>query len=795
MPAVKTVSPQSPTQTAVYPTSDSGNKLSQRIGNSSLGHKLRQMITNNGLLDECMTIEEKKLEKAKVSASYGIFHVHYRVILPIKAMLVGLTLEQELNLDLYQTHIVLCSEVDKVKSAFKAYRTAQETADKSPERKDARIKAQTAGDKLVKGHDDLIKLAIEQAETHRLDKDKYLADIHNELSKDYILQTVNQLRARRYVESLPLSYHNFDITGIHDRYCSFVMDFASHVLTAKRASGGYESSQEISKAFIRGLASIPEFAEGETLSDLYDLLNGQEFDVYFQTAQLKSIMSYFMKQLEVLKDKKEDVTPEELASIHYNGVALSSVLPQLTAKELNALKLVNKKREETIAALLQTQREFELDQQVIGETSPYSFEDVEAFFSDIGKNLEEVLRAAKKDETAVGRFANEALAIRAMIDMKSRQLAAIEYDQRVAKECQETIESVQENIERLQGIISEQRMRLKQLKAADRLDPLNIVRLEREMDTNAWRGRVELNKGLSARNTLELIKQKAAKRDAQAWEDEIRQLKAEIHALKVAPIGHFSAEEIAQIGKYFGVEKPFIAKSRIIKQIFKTNEAFAKIMKEECVSKCVPHIAKLEHLILQLKDQPFTLTREGQFIVNKNLFGEENGWIQRGIKAQLSDNLAFAKELTLAVAKEVVAQKDKRYQSQQGPVKKMTHMQKRMAQRTLPLATKLKTASFNPKDVLKAIEDRIAASSSPVASTFAPILVQNQRLPAEPTNLSDDAQEWCDAGIPDVGTWYEEADRSISRGHNRPSSSRPTSIGSKDTSPLLSDELDFSYEE
>jgi len=258
---------------------------------------------------------------------------------------------------------------------------------------------------------------------------------------------------------------------------------------------------------------------------------------------------------------------------------------------------------------------------------------------------------------------------------------------------------------------------------------------------------------------------------------------------------HFSAEEIAQIGKYFGVEKPFIAKSRIIKQIFKTNEAFAKIMKEECVSKCVPHIAKLEHLILQLKDQPFTLTREGQFIVNKNLFGEENGWIQRGIKAQLSDNLAFAKELTLAVAKEVVAQKDKRYQSQQGPVKKMTHMQKRMAQRTLPLATKLKTASFNPKDVLKAIEDRIAASSSPVASTFAPILVQNQRLPAEPTNLSDDAQEWCDAGIPDVGTWYEEADRSISRGHNRPSSSRPTSIGSKDTSPLLSDELDFSYEE
>ena len=764
MPGPKTISPQNSPQTVVYPPSASGGKLSQRIGSLSLGHKLRQLITNNGLLHECMTIEERKLEKAKASASYGISHVYYGVILPIKAMLVGLTLEQELNLDLYRTHIALCAEVDKVKSAFKAYRIAQETADKFPERKDARIKAQTAGDKLVKGHDDLIKLAIEQAETHRLDKDKYLADIHNELSKDYILQTMNQFRARRHVESSQAIYHNFDTTGIQDIYCSFVMDFVSHVQAAKRASGGYESSQEISKAFIRGLASIPELAEGKALSDLYDSLNNQGFVDYFQTAQLKSIMNYFMKQLEVLKDKKEDVTPEELASIHYNGVALSSVLPQLTAEKLNAFKLDNKEREETIAALLQTQREFELDQQVIGETSPYSFEDVEAFFSDIGKNLEEVLRAAKKDETAVGRFANEALAIRAMIDMKSRQLAAIEYDQRVAKECQETIESVQENIERLQGIISEQRMRLNQLKAAVGQDKL-IEELEREMQTNEWRRGIEFNKIHSARNTLELIKEKAAKRDAQAWEDKIHQLKDEIRALKVAPISHLSAKEVAQIGKYFGVEKPFAAKSQITKQLCKTNEALAKIMKEACASKCAPHIAKLQHLISQFKDQPFTLTREGQFVVNNKVFGEENGWIQRGIKAQLSVNLAIAIELTRAVAKEVVDQKDKHYQSQQGPEKKMTHMQKRMAQRTLPLATKLKTASFNLKDVLEAIDDRIKAPSSRVASTFAPIPGQSPRLPAEPANLSDDVQEWCDAGVPDAERWYEEADRSISRGH------------------------------
>ncbi|HEX4840385.1 MAG TPA: hypothetical protein VFU89_08095 [Rhabdochlamydiaceae bacterium] len=782
MTTPKIISPQGPRPTEAYPRSDSGSKPSQGIGNSSLGHKLRQMITNNGssLSDKCMTIDEMKLKKAKVSASYGLFHVHYGVILPIKAMLFGLTLEQELNLDLYRIHIALCAEVDKVKSAFKAYRSAQETADTAPlqsetKRKDARIKAQHAGEKLVKGHDDLIKLAIKQAEIHRLDKDKYLADIHNELSKDYILQTVNQLRARKEVENPLLMYGDFDPAGIRDIYCSFVMDFISHVQAAKHASGGYASSQEISKAFIRGLASIPEL-QGETLSDLYDLLNNdQEFVDYFQTTQLKSIKSYFMKQLEVLKDKQEDVTPEELASIHYNGVALSSILPQLTAENLNTLKKVNKERKETVAALLQTQSEFGLDQQEIGETSRYTFEDVEAFFSDIGEEMEKELLAARNDKTAVGRFAREALQIRASIDMKSRELAPIEAgdnDRRVAKECQEAIESAFEEIARLDGVIREQRTRLNEFKSD--IPPEEIFK-------NEWLKKLQYNNINSKRIILDKIEQKAAKRDEQACEDKIRQLKDEIRALKVNPIIRLSAEEVAQIGKYFnvdrhfgksfGIEKPFTPKSRIAKQLLKTNEAIAKTMKEKCVSECASHIEKLKQLISQLKDQPFTLTRDGQFVVNDNLFGEENGWVQRGIKAQISVNLAIAIELTRAVAQEVVDQKDKHYQSQQGSEKKMNHMQKRVGQRILPLAIKLKTADFNPKDVLKAIEERIEAPSSPVASPSAPRRVQ-ERLSAELATLSDDAQEWSDAGIPDVGTWYEEADKSISK-------------VSKETSPLI----------
>ncbi|HEX4839734.1 MAG TPA: hypothetical protein VFU89_04755, partial [Rhabdochlamydiaceae bacterium] len=175
------ISLQSPSQTVVYPRSDSGSKLSQGIGNSSLGYKPRQGIGNNGksLLDECMTPGESKLERVRVSCSYGISHIYYGVILPIKAKLFDLTSEQQSNLDLYRTHMVLCAEVDKVKSAFKAYRAAQETADNTPresatERDGVRQKAQAAGYKLVERYEALIKLAIEQAETHEIDKDQYL---------------------------------------------------------------------------------------------------------------------------------------------------------------------------------------------------------------------------------------------------------------------------------------------------------------------------------------------------------------------------------------------------------------------------------------------------------------------------------------------------------------------------------------------------------------------------------------------------------------------------------------------
>jgi len=781
---------------------------------SSPGYKLRQGIGNNGssLLNECMTLEESKLERVKASSSYSISHVYYRVILPIKAKLFSLTLEQESNLDLYRTHIALCAEVDKVKSAFRAYRAAQETVDNTPlesatERKEARKEAQAAGYELLERYDDLIKLAIEQAEDHELDKNQYLDDIQNELSKDYILQTINQIRVRSPIERSVLDFKNVDITYVHGLYRSLVTNFVAHVDAAKCASGGRESSTEISKAFIQGLASIPELAEGETLSDLYDSLNDPELVKHHQIAQMQNIEDHFRKQLTVLMNKKEDIRSEELASIHCHGVNLLSVLPHLTVEKLNALKKVNKEQKEAVAALLKVHSEFEQTPQA--QDQRYSYQDIEAFFGDIGKKMEDVLTDARDDvtqfNTVVGRFARKTLSMGELIRTESNELAAIEEKYKkyheTLNECEIVIEQANEEILRLNRVIKDQDTALQKMEVnIDKLDRdfkkfSNTVdssdqqriaeekkrydiersrqndlieKLKLEIETSKRKKINELCKLGNAKTRLNPLKDKVAETGEQAMQANYRRARI------VAPIMSLSAEEVAQIAKYFGVEKPSSTRSRMTQQLSKTKEAIAKV-KEETYA---PHKALIKGWIALLKDQPFTM-KNGEFGMNDNLFGEE---VQQSIQAQIAVNIAIARDVTLAVAKEVVDQKDKHYQSQQGSEKKMTHMQKRMAQRTLPLASKLNTARFNQNGVLKTIEERIEALSSPVASTSAPRRVQDQRLSSEPANLSDDAEEECDAGIHDVGTWYKEADRNILR-------------VSEDTSPLLRDESNFSDDE
>ena len=768
MPWPKIFSSQSSPQ--IYPTSGSGGKFSQL---SSPGYKVRQGIGNNGrsLLDECMTLEESKLERVKASSSYGISHVHYRVILPIKAKLFGLTSEQESNLDLYRTHMALCAEVDKVKSAFKAYRAAQETADNTPlesatERKEARKEAQAVGYKLLEKYDDLIKLAIEQAEDHELDKNQYLDDIQDELSKSYILQTINQIRARIPIERSALDFRDIDITYMHGLYRSLVTNFISHVHAAKAASGGRENSKEISKAFIRGLASIPELAERETLSALYDSLNDPKIVNQIQRIQMQNIENHFMEQLEILKDKQEDVTPEELAAIQCHGVNLSSVLPELTAAKLNDLKKANKARAEAVAEFFNIHREFEYAPQAQG--LQYSYQDVEAFFRDIGKEeeMEDVLTEAKndttQDETPVGRLAREVLEIGELIRTEDNELAAIEEqckkDYEALTECETVIADAEQEILRLGRIINEQNKALRELKFninklvenfevfSKKSDPSQqqfaeakklydserlrqeelIENLEKEMKINQLKKTDETRKINKAKTDLNPLKNKAAKTGEQAMQALYSR------ARRIAPTISLSAEEIAQIAKYFGVEKPSSTKSQMAQQLSKTKAAIY-----------AAHKAKIRDLIAQLKDQPFTMIK-GEFTVNDNLFGGEDGRVQQCIKTQIALNIGIAKEVTRAVAKEVVEQKDKLYQSQQGPEEKRTHMQKRMGQRILPLATKLNIATFSSNGVLNAIEERFEAPLSLAGIEFCANICSK-----------------CDVGVPDIETSYEDADSSI----------------------------------
>ncbi|HEX2578942.1 MAG TPA: hypothetical protein VHK67_00875, partial [Rhabdochlamydiaceae bacterium] len=327
-----------------------------------------------------------KSERAKVSTSYGISRIHYGIILPLKQRVVGLNAEQKANLTLYQTHVALSDQVDKVKSAYKAYRTAQKTADKAPlepaiPRKGARQEAQAAGDKLVKSYDDLIKLALERVDAHQLDKNDYLNDIHSELgqgTKKYILQTVNQLRARMPVENQALVKGSRDHGhSVKHQYYDFVMDFVSHVCAAKNASGGDVNPQEVSTAFIRGLASIPELSEGLTLIHFYNQLNSKEFANGIEDRQLNAVIDHFVKQLKALIERPEDITSDELKSIHCHGIALSSVVPEVTAEDLNTLKATEKEHQEASLALNQAKIELEQNKNVIKDETSYSFKDVE----------------------------------------------------------------------------------------------------------------------------------------------------------------------------------------------------------------------------------------------------------------------------------------------------------------------------------------------------------------------------------------------------------------------------------
>lgn len=670
-------------------------------------------------VDKVNDVTLKAFERAKASASYGIVaHVYYGVILRLKEKIMGhLNESQGSKLQLYTAHTALCAQIDKVKSAYKAYRTAQKTADNAPlepaiQRKGARRKAQTAGDKLVEQYDQLIELAVKQAAEIGFSKEKHLNDIQSELSKDtkdYILQTVNQLRARKPIESPVVDPEKHSTSINNNDYINFVTDFVSQVHVANQKSGGCEDHQEISKAFIEGLALIPELGDGLILIDLYDDLNKQADKI--QKNQLQGVVDSFSKQLEGLMKKEGDITDEELNSIYSHGVALSSVL-DLTADELNKLKNAREERLRAESFLDKNQAELVENQKVIDGKTNYSLNDIKAFLQEIGKKLEDLPAEAKKEGTAAGRLEKEINDIHKQIEALTKQLEKIKTDSetqkqenaRAVKQCELGIKHIGETISTLDESISYQTKEIAKLEAeaqaltnaylvekAERLAKTETSRLGKRRDESLERDYFVETTAITEQiaSHQKIVEETKREKEAQQkiLDQEIQKLpglvakteedakkalktiagiKEEIIAKQIDPMTSLSGAEVAEIGRGLKVGDLSSKVSKIAVTYLKVITAIEKVRKLT-VEKIPAHKKNIESQSEILKDDSLMVLKKQEtfvvsdrismgadevFVVNSNYFKDKT--IQQNIETQLASNLGIAKGVTLAVAEKVI---------------------------------------------------------------------------------------------------------------------------------------------
>ena len=701
----------------------------------------------------------KAFERAKASRSYGIEHVYYG-FLTLKEKLVRLNGKQQANLDLYRTHTALCAQIDKVKSVYKAYRTAQKAADNAPvepaiQRKGARQKAQTAGKKLVEQYDQLIELAIEQAEDHEFSKKEkdYLDDIQSELSKDtegHILKTVNQLRARKPVEG-PIVDSKKHSTSMNKNYIEFVVDFVSQVHVANQKSGGREDLQGISKAFVEGLASIPELGDGLTLIELYGELNDKADDI--QETQLQSTVDDFSKQLEILMNEEGDITDEELNSIHSHGVALSSV-SSLTVADLNNLKIARKEHVAALEELTTAQNELAENQRVITNKADYSLNDIDAFFKETGKKVEDLPDETKNDGTAGGRLVKAMNNARKDIEALTKRLTKIQEekiqqnkrDRDAITESHETLVKAKLEVMKCSHSIPDQEERLVKLKTEDsaleiqyKLDEHRVLNnddsippllrqgalelLKQNYQTEKDKIAAEINKlkkkieetkkneevqktilrrEEAARPSLE----EAAKRNAENALKTIGSIITEIAAKKTSTMISLSGAEVAEIGRALKVGDLSSKGSKMAVAYRKAITACDKVKKldEETIPAYKKSIERQEAILLE--GSLMTTQVSGAFVVSDKLFGKSD--IRQGIEARISSNFDIAKGVTLAVAEEAVRQEDKYYKSQKQPKTKISARQQQVEDRVSPLQTELKARNLKSEpSVFEEIKKRV----------------------------------------------------------------------------------------
>jgi hypothetical protein len=377
--------------------------------------------------------------KASVLLSNSLATIQYGLILPLKERTVGLTNDQAVYLEVYRDHTALCSAIEKVQGVYKSYVTDQEDLAKAPtrERAAARNREFATGNELVKKYDDLIQLAIVQADKIGMNKAAYFAGFHEELdgkTLGHIYNTVNMIRAKAGIEKSTRKDNSPDV--LKSEYLKFATEFVSNVREARLKSGNSSALDlsegiyaPITNAFINGLAAIPELEsdEGLMLIELYGELTEQQTPESITETQNAAIQS-FQDKIEVLLSQEQEITTADLQNIQYKGISLLSVIPPSSIDRLNELKNLKSDLENIQSKIQRTEEVIVEGRQFIARPVEYSFNDVQTFLDELsleahlglsllsleelndlapikpgreGKKLEDL----PKDDTALGRLA------------------------------------------------------------------------------------------------------------------------------------------------------------------------------------------------------------------------------------------------------------------------------------------------------------------------------------------------------------------------------------------------------
>lgn len=654
----------------------------------------------------------KAFEKAKATTRYGFATIHYGLILPLKSWLVGLTDEQATDLDLYRKHTALCSGIETVQKAYKAYMAAQEAADKAPTnpvtaREGARSQAIVAGTALVTNYQNLIALAIDQAEEIGVGQTRYLNDLHDELeggARALVLETIDQIRPKMDIEDGLLDDKASLGANLGTRYQKFVTEFVSNVQEARRQSGDSASLDAITAAFIQGLASIPELGEldkGLILIQLYDDLTNMQTTGAAEDQRFA--IQHFKVRIEVLMNRPEPITTEDLQKIQYKGISLLSVMKSIDVNQLNELKTLRKELKDVQRQIKAAEAEIRQTQVFVAEQVPYTFADVQAFITQTGdlESAKALLKASKEDGTAFGRFAksytetlDKHAALTARVgEIQDRKAKAVAARAQVIADNEAAVAEAKAEIERLDQEIADETINLaakrnelyaftiemektsKKLageKGSERMKKVRTAGFKRDCDDEMKTLRAEISQfehalkssqddcaaqqdKLGALNMIvpELIKDAGSDdiKDAQTLHD----LNEELRALQTKPMVTLSGEDIKVITERLRSGPSRSVETKIEqkwKQVWEAGVRVEKLRTQE-----LPALLRWADTItkdMTNKSPLLTLNDEQVFVLDDFIFGDAGN---AEIKTQLESNLVIAKKVTLEVGRKIDKQK------------------------------------------------------------------------------------------------------------------------------------------